>query len=293
MLQKKSKREINKILKTKKGEDFEVIKDLEKILIKKRGYAFKMPKPKSYVVLLLSGGLDSIMVWAYLLKELRLKVLPINFSQNKKFLSMSKAELRSINYFSKKFKKEFPSLFLKPIFLDGFSARSQIRKKFKNSSKISKKFIFENLDQYDNSPLENISMMSSLATSAAFYAQFFYAENLIKINTIFCGVMPRDGETMKSQTFTAIRASMLNLCVNTNDYSWQFSALPIEKEAGFFNKKHEFIEWFEKNGFKINKTWSCNSGKNLVHCGHCYSCYSRKENIKKAGLIDKTFYKTS
>ena len=61
-------------------EDVTVMRKLNSIFIKKRGYDFKMPAPGTPVLLLVSGGLDSIMLWFNLLNTYKLKVYPIHLS---------------------------------------------------------------------------------------------------------------------------------------------------------------------------------------------------------------------
>jgi len=58
-------------------ENLEAIQTIENFFIKKRGYIFKMPSPKKPVILLLSGGLDSIISWALLMEIYQLVVHPL------------------------------------------------------------------------------------------------------------------------------------------------------------------------------------------------------------------------
>ena len=44
-------------------EDLNLLKKLNKIILSKKGFVFKMPKKNSSAVLAISGGLDSVMLW--------------------------------------------------------------------------------------------------------------------------------------------------------------------------------------------------------------------------------------
>jgi tRNA(Ile)-lysidine synthase TilS/MesJ len=71
-------------LKERKYEDVTTIRSLESLLLKKRGYIFRMPKPGKSVILLLSGGLDSITCWGMLMEEFKLNVYPISFDRGER-----------------------------------------------------------------------------------------------------------------------------------------------------------------------------------------------------------------
>src|SRR5690606_1306906 len=107
--QKFSQQKIASLLAEREFEDVELINDIERIFLKKRGYVFKMPKPGTPVILLLSGGLDSIAIWFLLLKKYRLNVYPLTLSR--KPWNFLNGQQRSLDYYSKIFKKQFPKLF--------------------------------------------------------------------------------------------------------------------------------------------------------------------------------------
>ena len=87
----------------KNFEDSQVMKGAESILKAKRGYSFRIPPKNTPVVLIVSGGMDSIMLWFYLLAIYKLHVYPIHFTGPHSVLG----EQLSVNFFYSYFKKLF------------------------------------------------------------------------------------------------------------------------------------------------------------------------------------------
>lgn len=98
-------------------EDNLLRKNIENILIQKRGYAFKMPKPGSKVISLMSGGLDTTVVTALLLDKYKLEVYPIHYRRPYPAAD-AKSVMRSVGYFSRYFKKRYPRQFHEPKIID-------------------------------------------------------------------------------------------------------------------------------------------------------------------------------
>ena len=94
-------------------------------------------------------------------------------------------------------------------------------------------------------------------------------------------------------TLTAVRMTNLLMCQITSDYRWQFISLPIEKNLGNYYGKEIMVKWCDENNIPIEKTRSCYKD-DPVHCGKCSpACLNRKAAFKKAGVLDKTIYKTT
>jgi hypothetical protein len=89
-------------------ENQSVLSALENILIAKKGVVFRMPKPGQSVLLLVSGGIDSICLWYLLLKKYQLNVYPVYFLNK---LSRRPGQINAIKYYSFFFQQKFPSLF--------------------------------------------------------------------------------------------------------------------------------------------------------------------------------------
>jgi 7-cyano-7-deazaguanine synthase in queuosine biosynthesis len=279
-----------KYLKEHPQEDIESILHTEKFFLKKRNYVSKMPTPGSDVIHLVSGGIDSITTWAMLMEEYRLRVHPVCINTGQKRHSQ---ELRSVDYFSKIFKKRYPDLYVEPFHLTFPTSSPEISSQLRGNLKktIHPQILKENFD-----PLTNTITVTRKYLFPAFFpypaalaALFFELQRNLKIRTIFCSILPTDGIYNASQTLTAIRAATFSLCAFTNDYNWQVVSLCFEKEFGLLLNKSDLIYWANQHQIPIEHAYTCFKGGE-IHCGKCIACGYRKESFVKAGVLDKTVY---
>ncbi len=278
----KKTKNIIELLEKRATENTSVIKSVEQILKDQRGHVFKMPKKNTPVVMMLSGGLDSVSTISWLIETYELVIYPLFIDRGQ---SRVKQEERSVRFFEKYFLKNYSKNF-KPVFkISTKIPPHEIRKQIiKNSGeKINK-----SKDQRYGIPL----FSSLLASYAVQYAFFLNYKHSIKIRTIFRATLASDSIYMAHEGLTAIRTTNLNICTQTNDYSWQFTAPLIEKELGYFLDKPDLIKWSKKMNLPVHKTWSCyNDGLN--HCGACDGCYKRKESFDQVKVVDKTIYENN
>lgn len=285
-----SKKIFNKVLKNRRLEDVRTIKIIETYLRKKRGYVFRMPKPGASVVLLLSGGLDSIVGWGILMKEYGLNVYPISFDLGEK---RANKEKESIDYFSKFYKSHFPKLYKVPFRMNLNTGKVTLPIE-KAYSKLHPEEIFRNFKEPAKPIVIDITFGSFtlLPIYAKLYAELLnHVENL-DINTIFCSVLKTDGLLIKYQTFTSLRSIMYNLCVTSGDFKWQFTSLALEKEVGWYLGKEDIIKWGSSQGIPMEKTWSCwQSGKFQCGGSDCLACMVRRESFQRSKVKDNTVYR--
>lgn len=276
-------------LKKRKYEDIDAIKNIENFLIKKRGYIFKMPKAGSSVILLVSGGLDSTITWALLMDYFKLKVYPLFFHRG---IKRWKKEKKALDFFSNLYSKKYPNYFVKPYEISVNLPIPEFEK-----FRYHPQFIFENLkmkkNNFDFSKLELAQTIQPylypfLGLNYAYFLK--YTQN-ININTVFNSVLPGDGTVVFSQTFTALRSTLLSFCLGTFNFNWQFASPVFEKEIGLWIEKSDLIKIGEKFNLPLNKTWSCYYDY-FFQCGECLTCFSRRLEFKKAGVKDKTLYIT-
>lgn len=280
MLIRLSKREIQKILKERELEDPSLIREIESLLEKKRGYIFKMPTPKTPVILLFSGGLDTTITAAIIMEEFGLEIYPVFTRRGHPY---QYAEERAVKFFTSYFQKRYPGLFHNPIKVGAYFPPKEIRwayekvenKPFKKGSKqIWGDFFYSDL-------------LCTYAAQCAYYLQII--KNL-HVRTIFTAYMRSDGEAKIDMTLTTLRGVMLGICMVTHDFDWQITSIPLEKELGFFYDKDYFIRWAYERGIPLEKTRSSCRSKLSVHCGSCLLCSVRREAFKKAGVPDRTLY---
>jgi len=280
LLPTKSKSAIRKELKKRKYENLELVETIEKYLKKKRGYVFKMPKRGSPVILLLSGGLDSVVVWKLLMDTYHLHVYPfVNKS--------SPQEYRSVAFFS----KQFQSLryFHEPFFADDLLSNKGFATLMR-TNRIHPQQLLANLLPDGTVKMPSIkSIQSILPYFAAAYAQLLqYSHNII-CRTILCGITSLDGEVVPSQTLASIRCTNLSLCLVNADHEWQYASLLFEPELYHSLSKDQSVALGRDMGLPLDKTWSCHL-RTRKHCGECIACIYRKMAFMKSHTLDTTTY---
>ncbi|PJE67798.1 hypothetical protein COU95_00420 [Candidatus Shapirobacteria bacterium CG10_big_fil_rev_8_21_14_0_10_40_9] len=283
-LNKISEKEFLSRLKKRRLEDLETIRVIEDFLLKKRGYVFRMPPPGSPVILLVSGGMDSITSWGISMEEFGLKVYPLSFDKGEK---RRKKEEASLNFFSEFYSKRYPDLFVRP-----FKLSVDLRKISIPIEKATKilhpQIILDNLDSRGNISLNlSLGSFTLLPFYAMLFSRYLLSTQNIKIKTIFCSVTK--GDDVPSQTLTALRITMMAMCVASREYDWQFSSAVFEKETRLFFSKADLVSWAEEEGIPLEKTWSCYRDFRY-QCGDCIACYMRIKAFRKAGVADRTLY---
>ena len=277
-------------------EDKDLLKKLNKIILSKKDFVFKMPKKNSSVILVLSGGLDSVMLWYLLLKKYQLKVYPIHFSHYSFLNNFLSGEVRSLRFFSQLFKKKFPNLFNEPkiqkisynFLLNKLS--DQERKKIFCDPIL----ILKNLYQYKKTDHKAVILHNNFLRTNYFsvfsyeYAIFLKAKKNEKVETIFFAMVPEDAETTRESTLAVLRSLNIYFSTIFGDWRWQIIA-PIDKESSFYYSKKDLIKLAYKDNIPIEKTWSCHNNF-FWHCGFCKGCLRRKLAFKEARITDKTIY---
>lgn len=281
-LPKLTKKQIQGILLKRKLEDTDALKQTESFLKRKRGHVFRMPSKGEAVILTVSGGLDSSIVWGMLLEEYGLHVYPVFFRRGHKRL---KREEAAVLYFERYFQKQYPHACHPVQFLDVPMPPKEIRWKITSHS--------QELVRRDTNQRKGLPLYSGLlALNAAEYAFFLEEEKDIDIHTIFSAFVSSDGESLKYETVTAMRSVMQNICILTGDMKWQYTSLALETELGHFWDKDVLIRWASEKKYPLEKTFSCISPINYkIHCGRCYFCQYRKQSFIMAGVLDTTEYK--
>jgi 7-cyano-7-deazaguanine synthase in queuosine biosynthesis len=282
--------QINK--KEKNFEEYNTLVYFEQILKQKRGFSFKMPQSKQPVILLLSGGLDSICLWNYLMGMYRLNIYPLFFFHPDEIYKKMK---KSILFFSDFFKKLYPDLFHQVYVINYPQIFS-----FENINNKSKlitdlPLILPNLKynkelkKYLITIINSPARLGHYAFGAYEYAHILKYKKSIDIQTIFTGIVPSDGETLRESTLTVLRSINISFCLILGNWQWQFTA-PIERKNGFYISKKELAAYAIIKKLPLEKTWSCTQNAK-THCGYCHNCKSRKKVFKQIGFIDKTKYK--
>jgi 7-cyano-7-deazaguanine synthase in queuosine biosynthesis len=277
-------------LSSRKHEDISAIAFIEQSLLKKRKYVFRMPKKGDSVILLVSGGLDSITAWGILMKQFGLHVYPLALNKGEK---KEKHERAAITYFSKYYKKRYPHLFHKPQWLS--IGTEPIAMPIERGIKqMHPDILLQNISRNGKVTGFNFSLGSTLLLPvyAKLYAEYLNYSHNLNIHTIFCAVNVTDGIVVPHQSFTALRSMMYYLCATTGDYRWQYTSAVFEKELGLYYTKSDLVTWAAVHSVPLEKTWTCSFGY-TYQCGgpNCITCLTRKDAFLQAHVEDKTIYR--
>jgi 7-cyano-7-deazaguanine synthase in queuosine biosynthesis len=294
---KLTKRYFDKKLKTQGIEHPEIISLIDNFFKKKRGFSFTMPTPKSTVILLVSGGIDSTVAWGLLTKIYGLRVYPLFTNRGNSFRVIRERQaLLAVTRFMKATCD--PNLFVEPFFLDVNSVPANVRSYYR-PNRLHPKELLDNFERADRL-LENDSNVELQFTNGvspyvmsmygATYAQMLYRTRRIRVNNIFLGVNASDRILVPSQSFTAIRSLMLSISVATNNFKWVVGSPFLERELGHYFNKQQVIQLGAALGVPLEKTWSCYRSW-PYHCGNaCGTCIDRRYSFQRAKVPDKTVY---
>jgi 7-cyano-7-deazaguanine synthase in queuosine biosynthesis len=271
-------------------EDKTLLESINKLLVKKRGSAIKIPPKKTAVILMLSGGIDSICLWYLLLTKYKLNVYPLHVYSKQKF---KVGEKKAINYYEKIFKKKFPSLFHPTKYRKKDYGDTAKNKAVPFSKDIN--LVTANLGKRSEKNKTSHYLLipgdynrTYIYLSYAFgYAQQLLEEK-VQTQTVFIGVVPEDRSLSREATLTAIRMSILKFCYVLGDWRWQIIA-PIDDKSGFFYTRDQLISFISKAGVSIKNTWSCDR-RLFKHCGVCNSCTLRKISFQKHNIKESYIF---
>lgn len=267
----KNRVEIQTELAHRKFENPELLKDIESVIQKNRGYIYKLPLKGSSVVSSLSGGADSTVTVAILLEEFGLDVYPYFVKRSQR---NSGEEWKSVEYFSNFFKKRYPDQYHDPLVMEVPNPASEI-----------KHLLTHELLGNVGHPMRN-SIIMGYGTQYA----FALSAKGVKVRDIFCSFVSSDGDYLYHSTLTAMRSLMLHTCVDMGDFSWQITSLALERELGYYFDKDVLVKWAYEHDIPLEKTWTCYENAS-VHCGVCEACYDRKRSFEEANVPDKTKYR--
>ena len=240
-----------------------------------------MPAPGSTVAAMMSGGLDTTVVIGLLLKKYKLNIIPFYFERywpgddNSKTLSAAQ-EIFSL------YQREYPNQLEDLNILTSFFPSKEVVVDLE-------KIVWEEISakktkNVKGMPFELDFFIQVIIT----YLRTYKRE---EVKTVFLGINVNDTRYLNHHRLTALRALMLQTCVELNDFDWQISSLPIEETLGFFLDKNDLLEIGNKNNFPIFESVTCRKG-NRFHCGICPLCAGRKEAFLKTHIKDQTIYES-
>lgn len=250
------------------------ILSIENLLINNRGFVSKIPDNKK-IVMIISGGLDSIVTAARLMEDYGLEIFPIHIQRGQK---NKKYEKKSVMFFTKYFQKKYGNKFHNPQIINS------------NIPPLEFKDLLFSYNKNNGYPVRDTLMLLLGVQYAVAISEKFNT----KIRTVYSANVFDD--PFAHCSLVSLRADTLCTCINLDDWQWQISSPNVDpfllKKTKNFDKTEEII-WASKHKIPIEKTVSCYQiGKNTdnMSCGFCKACIRRKEAFKKAQIKDFTKY---
>lgn len=294
-----SKKDFIELLQKRSTENTDLVSFVEKFFQKKRGFVLQKPKKGEPVILLLSGGLDSIVAWEALIRWYDCVVYPVVINRGK--WQRVRKEWKSVCYFSKYFQSKYPDNYQEPFRMKVNTLPKDYDGYFTEIA-LTAEEILANFDAQRsyikdgaNVLIRRDSNIDPYITSfyGAIYAQYLQNRFQVKARHVFLGVNASDGISGSSQSFTALRSTLFGMCAATANYDWSFSSVFFEKEFGLFLDKSAVVSLGAEFGLPMEKTWTCFK-YGLWQCGDaCATCEDRRRAFSVAGIVDKTFYLSS
>lgn len=284
-----AKQEFMSRLQNKTIEDVSAVETVESFFRKKRGYVFRLPKPGTPVIHLVSGGIESTVLWGLMLEKYQLCVYPLFLRRG---ADRWKKEWKAVAFFSKFYRARYPELFREPYDMELNVVSPKIAAVGRNPYHYHPERILDNYQLQTG--------MSTIFSQGGFpiaypmyglsYASYLWDYKNIKVNFFFSGVAPGDGDFVVSQTFAALRTTMLTMCIASANDGLQFGSLAFEKEYGLWLEKKDLILLGARMGLPLEQTWSCYRA-GIRQCGdRCLTCYYRRSAFAAAGVPDQTRY---
>ena len=222
---------------------------------------------KKKAVAILSGGLDSLCMGAYLKPKFDLYGITFSYGQR------ASSEISSAKFVAKTLKLKQHKIidigFMKALYGES------------NVLTSTKKTLPEKFDYSIVVPIRN-GVFLSIATAWAFTLNAsLVAYGAHTDDTKYPDCRPAFSRKIES-AFNQGEIDGIRLGIRNRVKVWT----PF---SGGLSKSALIKIGYESLGSDIFKTWSCYSNAKL-HCGKCESCRNRKTGFKKAGIKDQTRY---
>lgn len=236
------------------------VKAIKNILIENRGYVVEIPKDE-YVILLCSGGMDSVILIDLIIREWNCKVILIYFKRNSKNQVW---EEKSIDYFYKFYKKKFPKNLIEYLKLE-----------IEIPSRINKEYLDRDRKKIMGLPLRNSNMWDSAFTQAVYLSGKYKTT----IRTVIVGSVKED-ETSPESGILAILVKNLQVCISLGLWYYQLIAPFIDASLEKIYNKVALLQYAKEHEIPIEKTRSC-FGSDENPCNECLACENRNNAYKQ------------
>ncbi len=237
-------------------------------ILKIRDWISKIPESKK-AVMLVSGGYDSIVTSARLVKDFDMELFPIYFDRGAR---NREAELQSIAFYTQYIQNKY--------------GKNKFHNVFIPKINIPPTEIKQNLQEYAKThsyPMRDVIMIM--------YAVQYAVSLGEDVRTICNGMLVNDFES----SLALNRINTLSILNMTREKDWNILSINLDTEVckKTFRKRDEIL-WAQANDFDDSQTITCwtpqTIGNKFYHCGKCSACLERKEEFVASKALDKTLY---
>jgi thymidylate synthase/7-cyano-7-deazaguanine synthase in queuosine biosynthesis len=230
------------------------VESLKEVLKVNRGYVFEIPKDE-HIVLLCSGGMDSITLIDLVIRQWNCKVILIYYKRKSK---NQRWEEESVDFFYKFFKESFPENMLELIKID-----------IEIPLKLNKEYLDRTRQIYMGLPLRNTVMWDNS------FAQAVYLSGKYKktIRTVIVGSVEED-LTSPESGILAIISQNLHTCIAMGVWYYQLLGPFLDDSLGHIYNKLDLLKYAEEYQIPIEKSRSC-FGPDEKPCNECLACQNR------------------
>lgn len=242
---------------------------VEQILTNERGYVSKVPNNEP-VVVLMSGGLDSIIMVDKIIEDWNVTVHPLYIRRNS---TSQKHEEKAFDFFVNFYQKKFGDNFKDPKKIKYEIPPRNMKEGFPKAMRLTV-----------GHPLRN----STMQNLAVMYAVSLQGSG-INAKTIFSGSVYEDN-TEPELGLLSLRTQTLNTCVNLADWEWQItSPLTDPYLADRPIAKTDLIEYAIRKFIPLERTRSCFSSEKYAD-GTCNACKKRLMAFEHLKIKDPARY---
>lgn len=223
----------------------------------------QLERPRGeYVILLFSGGMDSVTLFDILIQKWDCKVIPLYFMRH---AGNESWELEAVHYFHDFYKQKYPDNVLDLELLE-----------IEIPSRQNKQYFDRERQKYLGLPLRNHIMWSNAFTQAVYLSGKYNTT----IRSVVVGSVLDDGNSPESGMF-AINAYNLSVCASLGIWHYQLMAPLIDESLDKIYTKKDLVTYCINNQIMLNKSRSCFS-KQKEPCLECLACQNKTQALNQA-----------
>ena len=244
----------------------DTLRTIEEIFLKERSYTFEIPHGED-VLVLLSGGLDSVAMSHMVAKEWQCRIFPLYIKRGAR---AEKYEEQAFDWYNAYFKDKLGKQWQKQTKLEIEIPPLELKKNIPDDRRKTVGLPLR------NSTIQNYAVMTAISLNEKHDAN---------IRTVFSGSVAEDGRCPEL-SILSLRAQNLSTCIQLGEWQWQISSPMLEPALRDYplDKRH-LILWAKEHKLPLEKTRTCFSNQERA-CGKCQACKKRAKAFAAAQKPD-------